>query len=67
VLSTARRGVSRERPELVDVAMPLDVHVPALSCRGGPDMAHRFFAPLGWRVEARAVAVDETFHEWGPS
>ena len=62
--SSARRGVSKERPELVDVALPLEVHVPALSCRGGPEMAHRFFGPLGWRVEATAVPLDETLPGW---
>ncbi|SDM48021.1 3' terminal RNA ribose 2'-O-methyltransferase Hen1 [Geodermatophilus siccatus] len=65
--ASARRGVSRERPALVDVALPLEVHVPALSCRGGVDVAHRFLAPLGWRVEATAVPLDETFPEWGDS
>ena len=67
VFSSARRGVSKERPELVDVALPLEVHVPALSCRGGPEMAHRFFAPLGWQVEATAVPLDETLPDWGDS
>jgi hypothetical protein len=65
--SSARRGVSKERPELVDVALPLEVHVPALSCRGGADVARRFFAPLGWRVEATPVPLDETFPDWGDS
>jgi 3' terminal RNA ribose 2'-O-methyltransferase Hen1 len=65
VFATARRGTSKERPDLVDVALPLEVHVPALSCRGGPDMARRFFEPLGWTVEATAVPLDETFPEWG--
>ena len=65
--SSARRGVSKERPELVDVALPLEVHVPALSCRGGAEVAHRFFAPLGWRVAASAVPLDDHFPEWGDS
>ena len=65
--ASARRGVSRERPDLVDVALPLEVHVPALSCRGGAEMAHRFFAPLGWRVEATAVPLDEAVPGWGDS
>jgi SAM-dependent methyltransferase len=67
VFASARRGVSRERPDLVDVALPLEVHVPALSCRGGTEMAHRFFAPLGWTVDARAVPLDEEHPEWGDS
>jgi 3' terminal RNA ribose 2'-O-methyltransferase Hen1 len=65
--SSARRGVSKERPELVDTALPLEVHIPALSCRGGAETAQRFFAPLGWQVEARAVPLDETLPEWGDS
>ena len=65
--SSARRGVSKERPELVDVALPLEVHIPALSCRGGAEMAHRFFAPLGWRVDATAVSLEETLPDWGES
>jgi len=30
-------------------------------------MADRFFAPLGWRVDATAVPLDETYPEWGDS
>ncbi|MCZ2815633.1 3' terminal RNA ribose 2'-O-methyltransferase Hen1 [Modestobacter sp. VKM Ac-2984] len=65
--ASARRGVSKERPDLVDQALPLEVHLPALSCRGGAELAERFFAPLGWQVEARAVPLDEQFPEWGDS
>ena len=65
--ASARRGVSKERPDLVDVALPLEVRLPALSCRGGAEMAERFFGPLGWDVEARAVPLDEAFPEWGDS
>ncbi|MBM7804951.1 3' terminal RNA ribose 2'-O-methyltransferase Hen1 [Geodermatophilus bullaregiensis] len=65
--ASARRGVSRERPGLVDVALPLEVHVPALSCRGGAEMAQRFFVPLGWAVEATPVPLDDRFPEWGDS
>jgi len=67
VFASARRGASKERPELVDVPLPLEVHVPALSCRGGVDMAERFFTPLGWRVHAMPIPLDETFPEWGAS
>jgi 3' terminal RNA ribose 2'-O-methyltransferase Hen1 len=30
-------------------------------------MAERFFAPLGWEVDARPVPLDEAFPEWGDS
>ncbi|SDF79906.1 3' terminal RNA ribose 2'-O-methyltransferase Hen1 [Blastococcus aurantiacus] len=67
VFASARRGTSKERPDLVGVALPLEIRLPALSCRGGAGMAERFFAPLGWTVEARPVPLDETFPEWGDS
>jgi 3' terminal RNA ribose 2'-O-methyltransferase Hen1 len=65
VFATARRGTSKERPDLVDVVLPLEVQVPALSCRGGAEMARRFFEPLGWTVQATTVPLDPTFPEWG--
>jgi 3' terminal RNA ribose 2'-O-methyltransferase Hen1 len=65
--ASARRGVSKERPELAETALPLEVHLPALSCRGGAEMATRFFAPLGWTVDARAVPLDPEFPRWGDS
>ena len=67
VFASARRGASKERPELVDVALPLEVHLPALACRGGVEMAERFFAPLGWQVDATSIPLDETFPDWGGS
>lgn len=65
--SSARRGTSKERPELAASALPLQVRLPALSCRGGPETAERFFAPLGWAVEATAVPLDPAFPAWGAS
>jgi 3' terminal RNA ribose 2'-O-methyltransferase Hen1 len=67
VFASARRGLSKERPELVDRALPLEIRLPALSCRGGPEPARRFFAPLGWDVDARPVPLDEELPDWGPS
>jgi 3' terminal RNA ribose 2'-O-methyltransferase Hen1 len=67
VFASARRGVSKERPDLAGQPLPLEVHLPALSCRGGAAMAERFFAPLGWDVDARPVPLDETFPAWGDS
>lgn len=67
VFASARRGVSKERPELVDSALPLEIHLPAMACRGGVEMAERFFAPLGWQVHATAIPLDETFPDWGNS
>ena len=44
---TALTGRCDERPALAAEPIPLDLHVPALRCRGGATLAHRVFAPLG--------------------
>ncbi|MBG0830816.1 3' terminal RNA ribose 2'-O-methyltransferase Hen1 [Planomonospora sp. ID67723] len=67
VFRTARAGRCASRPELAAGPIPLEITLPALPCRGGPELAHRFFEPLGWEVEARAVPLDEGFPEWGDS
>jgi len=67
VFRTAMAGRCEARPELVDQALPLEIHVPALPSRGGPDLVHRLFAPLGWRVDASAIALDPDIPAWGDS
>ncbi|MEV4256499.1 3' terminal RNA ribose 2'-O-methyltransferase Hen1, partial [Spirillospora sp. NPDC049652] len=51
VFRTAMRGRCDARPELPDVPLPLEISLPALPCRGGPERAERYFGPLGWRVD----------------
>lgn len=67
VFATAMAGRCDLRPALAAAILPLEVHVPALPCRGGPALAARLFEPLGWEVTATSVALDETFPEWGDS
>ncbi len=67
VFSTARAGRCAHRQELADSAIPLEITIPVLPCRGGADVAHRVFEPLGWQVEAEPIALDEAFPEWGDS
>ncbi len=67
VFSTALAGRSRERPALAGAAIPLEIRVPALPCRGGEALPERFFGPLGWRVEAKEIALDEAVPSWGLS
>lgn len=57
VFSTARTGVSEDRPELAAAALPLEVALPAVPCKGGPDLVRELFAPLGWEVEAEPVPL----------
>nr|MDT0659941.1 3' terminal RNA ribose 2'-O-methyltransferase Hen1 [Micromonospora sp. DSM 115978] len=67
VFRTAMSGRCDARPELPGRALPLDVHVPALPCAGGAEMARRMFAPLGWAVQAEPVPLDPHLPRWGPS
>ncbi|GAA3217615.1 3' terminal RNA ribose 2'-O-methyltransferase Hen1 [Actinocorallia longicatena] len=67
VFRTAMRGRCASREELAASAIPLELSLPALPCRGGPDFARRLFEPLGWAVEAVPVPLDERFPEWGDS
>ncbi|WP_163504950.1 3' terminal RNA ribose 2'-O-methyltransferase Hen1 [Fodinicola acaciae] len=67
VFRTAMAGRCDKKPELPNSALPLTIHVPVLPCLGGAAMAARLFEPLGWRVDAAEIPLDETFPEWGPS
>ncbi|WP_084957782.1 3' terminal RNA ribose 2'-O-methyltransferase Hen1 [Thermoactinospora rubra] len=67
VFRTARAGRCNARPELAATPLPLEIALPALPCRGGPELAHRLFEPLGWQVAATAVPLDPLFPEWGDS
>ncbi|MDF5757934.1 3' terminal RNA ribose 2'-O-methyltransferase Hen1 [Spongiactinospora sp. TRM90649] len=67
VFRTARAGRCDMRPQAAAGTLPLEIGLPALPCRGGPELAHRLFEPLGWRVEASPVPLDPGFPEWGDS
>jgi SAM-dependent methyltransferase len=67
VFRTAMAGRCEARPELAATPLPLQIHVPVVPCRGGPDLARRFFEPLGWQVHATPIALEEAFGEWGDS
>ncbi|MFC4113478.1 3' terminal RNA ribose 2'-O-methyltransferase Hen1 [Nonomuraea zeae] len=67
VFRTARAGRCNARPELPGTPLPLELRLPALPCRGGPELARRLFEPLGWTVDAQASPLDEGFPEWGES
>ncbi|MDH2393476.1 3' terminal RNA ribose 2'-O-methyltransferase Hen1 [Streptomyces sp. HNM0663] len=68
VFRSALRGVCAAMPERAAAAMPLRVEVPAMPARGGAELVHRLFEPLGWStVQAEPVALDEEFPEWGES
>ncbi|MEV5509892.1 3' terminal RNA ribose 2'-O-methyltransferase Hen1 [Streptomyces orinoci] len=67
VFSSALKGQCQARPELPARLLPLRIVVPALPARGGPALVERLFAPLGWKVTAQPVVLDENFPQWGDS
>ena len=67
VFRTALLGRCNAKPELAAAAIPLELHMPTLPCRGGVDLLRRVFEPLGWRVAAGTVPLDPDFPEWGDS
>ncbi len=65
---TALTGRCDARPDLAAARIPLTIRIPALRCRGSRDgstLAHRVFAPLGWRVDARPQPFQPA--QWGDS
>ena len=67
VFGTALSARSKERPELVDKAIPLEATICVLPCRGGDEFLRRLFEPLGYEVRAERHPLDEAFPEWGDS
>ena len=67
VFRTAMTGRCDARPDLAARTLPLEISIPALSCRGGDDLAHRLLRPLGWDVHARPILLDPELPQWGNS
>lgn len=62
---TAMNGQCNERPELAEEAIPLKTTLAVVPSRGGNDLLHRLFEPLGYRVGAVRHTLDEKFDGWG--
>lgn len=67
VFGTALTGRSKERPELAESPIPLEVHLPVVPVRGGEPLLRRLFEPLGYEVEATPILLDTTIPDWGSS
>lgn len=67
VYRSAMAGRSKERQELVDTAIPLEIVIPAVPSRGGERLIASLFEPLGYEVQANRLPLDEKFPEWGAS
>jgi 3' terminal RNA ribose 2'-O-methyltransferase Hen1 len=67
VFGTALSGRGGSRQNLADAPIPLEAHVPLVSCRGGADLARRLFEPLGYGCVAEPIVLDEHRPDWGDS
>ncbi len=67
VFRTAMAGRSKDRPELAQTPIPLEVFMPTLPCKGGEPILRALFEPLGYEVEANPIPLDEQFPDWGTS
>jgi len=67
VFGTALGGRCRDRPDLVEEAIPLEARLSAVPSRGGVEMLRRLFEPLGYEVEAETHALDPEIPGWGES
>lgn len=67
VFSTAMSGRSKDRQELAETPIPLEIRIPVLPCRKGAEWICALFEPLGWKVEAKVLPLDSNFEEWGES
>ncbi|MEU1074362.1 MULTISPECIES: 3' terminal RNA ribose 2'-O-methyltransferase Hen1 [unclassified Streptomyces] len=68
VFKSALRGVCNALPERAEAPLPLRIEVPALPARGGAELVHKLFGPLGWAsVSAEPIVLDAEFPEWGES
>ena len=67
VFDAALAGKAKERPDLVDQALPLEAVVSALPCGGDGELIRRLFEPLGYHVDVRTRVLDQTRPDWGGS
>ena len=67
LFGTTMAGRSKERPDLADASIPLEVGLPVMPCHGGETVLRRLFEPLGFEVAAQPVTLDADFPEWGDS
>ena len=65
VFTTAMKGQSKDRPELAGRAIPLEAELTSVPCRGGEPLLRGLFEPLGYRVDAERLPLDERFPDWG--
>ena len=67
VLRDAMAGRAKEREDLAATAIPLELEITPLPCKGNDEIVHRLFEPLGYEVETHTALLDEAYPDWGDS
>jgi 3' terminal RNA ribose 2'-O-methyltransferase Hen1 len=66
--ASAMNGHCKDKPELVNVPLPLEASLAVVSSpKGGEALIRRLFEPLGYRVACTRCTLDAQFPEWGES
>jgi 3' terminal RNA ribose 2'-O-methyltransferase Hen1 len=69
VYTSALNGTCKERPELLEIVMPLEVTLAVMRVGGGDGEAslRRMFEPLGYALDVKKHPLDPKFPSWGES
>ncbi len=67
VFGSALGGRCGDKPEIAELALPLEVTLHVVPSRGGEQILHRLFEPLGYIVDAQPHVLDPEFPDWGDS
>lgn len=66
--STALNGRCKDKPEMVNTPMPIEVKISVLpTAKGGEILIRSLFEPLGYTVNVERHILDEKFTQWGES
>ena len=65
IFRSAVAGRSKDRQELADTPIALEVTVGVLPCRGGEGLLRRLFEPLGYELELERLVLDSQYPTWG--
>lgn len=65
--SSAMNGRCKDKPHLVDEAIPFEINLSVLPVKGGEALLREFFEPLGYDITVQSHLLDEQFPEWGQS
>jgi 3' terminal RNA ribose 2'-O-methyltransferase Hen1 len=65
--ATAMNGRCKDKPHLVDEAIPFEIGLSVLPVKGGEPLLRQFFEPLGYEVNVQSHLLDEQYPAWGQS